>query len=254
MARTRRDFIKSVGLGLTAWAVARPALAFPGLTELRSALQSNRDRIETLHVVFDMKLLGTEGWSEEAQWLMQGRTEFAYEAPGNLWVVCHREGMTSTEILQGDRFFSGLESPGGERPSRIVYDGPVGPRHKPGLSLDVFLPVPEDRPMEDLGSLSFPEGPAKVIGQGDRRYYVTLDEPFHLRRLERFTTGGKLGARVNFLEYERLAPGIHFPRVLLSEDFDGEGTPRSPVRYSVTEVRVNQALPKMPTGFSNPGR
>lgn len=257
MPRTRRELIKSIGVGLGALAVARPVLAGeekrptsgPDLGELRSTLRSQRDRIRTLHLVFDVEIQGTEGWSEEARWVMQGRRELSYKAPGMLWLVSHREGMISTELLQGDRFFSGMESPDGSRPEKIVYDGPAGPRHKPGMSVDLFLPTPEDKPMYDLGSFTLPDAQTKVIGQNDRRYYVTFTEPVLVRRLERFITDSRLGAQVDFLDYESLDSGLLFPRTLLSKEFDQEGKPKSPVRFSVAEVQVNKPLPQLATAF-----
>lgn len=117
------------------------------------------------------------------------------------------------------------------------------------MSIEVFLPLPEDKPMYDLGSFTLPDAQTKVIGQNDRRFYVTFTEPVLVRRLERFLTDSRLGAQVDFLDHKSLDSDLLFPRTLLSKEFDPEGKPKSPVRFSVVEVQVNKPLPQLSTAF-----
>lgn len=258
MEPTRRNLLQSIGLCLAGFVAGRPIFAAPGNPEaqnqasrLRASLQANRERIRTLYLNFEVKLLGTEGWSEDARWLIQGRTELAYQAPGLMWVVSHHEGMTTTELLKEGRFFRGMEAPDGSRPPRVTYDGPAGQQSKPGMSIEVFLPVPDDKPMYDLGSQQLDGQTVAILGQGDRRYYVTTEPPVFVRRLERYQTESRLGARVEFLEPEASSAKVVFPRTVLAQELDADGKPRSPMQFTVLELRVNESIPRLSTSFAD---
>lgn len=213
-----------------------------GTDTLRLTLAEARQRIQTLEVRFRIETVESKSHDWERQWFTDGEDTLLYRH-GAYKVVHTRGDVEFTETVVSNTYTQHARSLTGERAPETLYVGPVTGSSRLGVSLEQFLPVPEDLPML-YKNANFLRGTlCQVWLQGRTLFWVDPSTPSVVRR-EIFGSSSHVRETVDFKDFRQILPGLQFPKTLEAVQFSPVGEEARRLLVEVTELSVNHRIPK----------